>query len=202
MKRVVVFSICLQNLQLMLHFGASYLQLCFRSLTAMILTPLRSRNIREQIYRKTKGGAFVIFRFERVYFVLPLTFLPNQQALFYEEGRCFFHLLAKFTTNVTFWGKLSAALLSKPYGYDSYPFTFKEHQRANLPQNQGRSLRYRTAERLIKNSWSLRVISRKRKRPRKLCSNELNVKKTEKKWSPRILKCRTYHLMNCEYLHG
>ena len=51
-------------------------------------------------------GSIGIFRFERVYFVLPLTFLPNQQALFYQEGRCFCHSLAKFTTNVTFWGKL------------------------------------------------------------------------------------------------
>lgn len=89
-----------------------------------------------------------------MYFVLPLIFFSDQQAFFYQEGRCFFHFLAKFTTNVAFWSKLFAALLWKPHGYDSYPFTLKVHvhQRANLPQNQGTSLRYRTAERLIKNS--------------------------------------------------
>ena len=139
-----------------------------------------------------------------VSFVLNVRTLFSQINKPFSIKRVFFFsiFLQNLRLMLHFGAKLFAALLSKPYGYDSYPFTFKVHQRANLPQNQGRSLRYRTAERLIKNSWSLRVLSRKRKRPRKLCSNELNVKKTRKKWSPIILKCRTYHLMNCEYLHG
>ena len=47
----------------MLHFGRSYLAcgFAFEALvTAIILTPLRSRYIRGQNCRKTKGGAFVI----------------------------------------------------------------------------------------------------------------------------------------------